>query len=118
MPKLWRYQPVSDEWTTHRVQHPDAAVVSTLGTVDGFEWFVAEDDYVPSHNLLTFEEVEPTEEVQALLLSESPHAQLLTRRLQEGPPRYSADDEARLRLFIGLVPGLEAHIAEGRSWDQ
>lgn len=107
---------MSDEWTTRHVQHPDDVVVSTLGAIDGHEWFVAEDDYVPIHDLLTFDEVTPTEEVQALLLAESPHARLLTQRMAEGPPRYSADDEARLRLFTGFIPGLEAHIAEGRAW--
>lgn len=117
MARLWRYQPVSDEWTTHHVQHPADVVVSTLGEIDGYEWFAAEDGYTPSHDLLSIEEVEPTEEVQTLLLAESPHARLLTRRLQDGPPRYSEEDEARLSLFIGLIRGLEAHIADGRAWD-
>lgn len=117
MARLWRYQPVSDEWTTHHVMHPDGVVVSALGMIDGYEWFAAEDSYVPSHEILTIEEVTPTEAVQAALMGKSPNARLLAHRMQAGPPRYSADDAARLALFVGIVPGIEDHIAEGRAWE-
>lgn len=117
MSKLWRYQPVTDAWTTHTVQHPDGVVVSEIGKIDGWDYFVAEDGYIPTHEIIPIEEVKPTADTLAYLMANSPHARLLQQRMAEGPPRYSAEDAARLGLFVGYVPGLAEHIAEGRAWE-
>lgn len=118
MSKLWKYQPVFTEYTVHRVSHPDDVIASDIGVANGYEWFVAEDSYTPNHPQLTFYEVTPTQSIIDSLMINSPHAKLLQQQMLNGPPRYSAEDEARLNLYIGFIPGIAEHVATGREWEQ
>ena len=127
MPKIYKYQKITDQYTTYSLREPD---YNLLGTEDritelctlGADTYVSVPDSItlpPQPEEITVEEVELTDELAASIKSASPHIALINVRVVDKIRAvYSVNDEIKM-LRIGPSPETEAYndwVEECRAW--
>ena len=113
MTKIYKYQKVTDEYTTYTLREPDYNLLETedriteLCTIDGITYVSVPDSItLPEQpEQITVEEVELTDELKAAIKSESPHVQLINERaVAKIREIYSLNDEIKM---VRLSPSEE-----------
>ena len=127
MTKIYKYQKIVDDYTTHCLVEPDYNLleaedrITELCTIDGITYVSVPDSItLPEQpEQITVEEVELTEELKESIKSASPHVQLINERVvAKIRERYSLNDEIKL-LRIGLSEESTAYndyVEECRAW--
>ena len=127
MTKIYKYQKVTDEYTTYTLREPDYNLLETedriteLCTIDGITYVSVPDSItLPAQpEQITVEEVELTEELKAAIKAASPHVQLVNDRVVSKIREvYSLNDEIKM---IRLSPSEEStayndYVEECRAW--
>ncbi|MDO9585956.1 MAG: hypothetical protein Q7I93_05690 [Syntrophales bacterium] len=127
MPKIYKYQKITDAWTTYCLAEPDYNLldseerITELCTVEG-ETFVSVPDSMalpPQPEQIVVKAVELTAELDAAIRTASPHIALINERVVDRiRSRYSVNDEIKM-LRIGPSPETEAYndyVEECRAW--
>jgi hypothetical protein len=127
MVKIYKYQKITDEFTTYCLAEPDYNLLETedriteLCTIDGVTFVSVPDSIIlPAQpEQITVGEVELTDELIAELRAASPHVILINDRVvAKIRERYSVNDEIKL-LRIGLSEESTAYndyAEECRAW--
>ena len=114
MAKIYKYQKITDQFTTHCLVEPDYNLLETedriteLCTIDGVTFVSVPDSIaLPQQpEQITVEEVVLTDELKAAIKSESPHVQLINERVVAKIREiYSLNDEIKM---IRLSPSEES----------
>jgi len=127
MPKIYKYQKIVDDYTTHCLVEPDYNLLETedriteLCTIDGITYVSVPDSIIlPAQpEQITVEEVELTDELKESIKSASPHVQLINDRVVSKIREvYSLNDEIKM---IRLSPSEEStayndYVEECRAW--
>ena len=127
MTKIYKYQKITDQFTTYCLVEPDYNLLETedriteLCTIDGVTYVSVPDSItLPEQpEQITVEEVVLTEELKAAIKAASPHIQLISERVvAKIRERYSVNDEIKL-LRIGLSEESTVYndyVEECRDW--
>jgi hypothetical protein len=127
MAKIYKYQKITDQFTTYCLVEPDYNLLGTedriteLCIIDGVTYVSVPDSIIlPAQpEQITVEEVVLTEELKAAIKAASPHVQLVNERIVARiRERYSLNDEIKL-LRIGLSEESTAYndyVEECRAW--
>jgi hypothetical protein len=127
MASIYKYQKVTDQYTTHCLLEPDYNLIggderiSELCTLDGWTYVSVPDSItLPQQpEELKVEAVELTDDLIAAIRAASPHILLINDRVVERiRERYSVNDEIKM-LRIGPTPETEAYndwVEECRAW--
>ena len=127
MAKIYKYQKVTDQFTTHCLSEPDYSVlgvddrITELCTIDGVTYVSVPDNIeLPIQpREIKYEIVELTEELVSIINAASDHVRLVNDRVVERiRERYSVNDEIKM-LRIGPSPETAAYNewVEGcRAW--
>jgi len=127
MTKIYKYQKVTDEYTTYTLREPDYNLLETedriteLCTIVGVTYASVPDSItLPEQpEQITVEEVELTDELKAAIKAESPHVQLINDRVVSKIREiYSLNDEIKM---IRLSPSAEStayneYVEACREW--
>ena len=127
MTKIYKYQKVTDEYTTYCLVEPDYNLleaedrITELCTIDGVTYASVPDSItLPEQpEQITVEEVELTDELKAAIKSASPHVQLINDRVVSKIREvYSLNDEIKM---IRLSPSAEStayneYVEACREW--
>ena len=127
MAKIYKYQKITDQFTTYCLVEPDYNLLDTdtriteLCTIDGVTYVSVPDSItLPEQpEQITVEEVELTEELKAAIKSESPHVQLINDRVVSKIREVcSLNDEIKM---IRLSPSEEStayneYVEACREW--
>jgi len=127
MAKIYKYQKVLDQFTTHLLAEPDYNLLETENRITelctiGADTYVSVPDGItlPAQpEQITVKEVELTDELITELRAASPHVTLINDRVvAKIRERYSLDDEIKL-LRIGPsdeTSAYNAYVEECRAW--
>jgi len=105
MVKIYKYQKITDNYTTYCLVEPDYNLLETedriteLCTIDGVTFVSVPDSItLPEQpEQITVEEVVLTDELKAAIKSESPHVQLINERVVAKIREiYSLNDEIKM----------------------
>ena len=127
MAKIYKYQKITDQFTTYCLVEPDYNLLETedriteLCTIDGITYVSVPDSIIlPAQpEQITVEEVELTDELKESIKSESPHVQLINERVVAKIREiYSLNDEIKM---IRLSPSAESaayneYVESCRDW--
>ena len=127
MTKIYKYQKITDQFTTHCLVEPDYNLLETedriteLCTIDGITYVSVPDSIIlPAQpEQITVEEVVLTEELKEAIKSASPHVQLINDRVVSKIREvYSLNDEIKM---IRLSPSAEStayneYVEACREW--
>jgi hypothetical protein len=127
MPIIYKYQKISDAYTTYLLAEPDYELlgledrITELCTIDGVTYISVPDGItLPEQpEQITVEEVALTDELKAAIKSESPHVQLINERVVAKIREiYSLNDEIKM---IRLSPSEEStayneYVETCRAW--
>jgi hypothetical protein len=127
MAKIYKYQKITDQFTTHCLVEPDYNLLETedriteLCTIDGITYVSVPDSIIlPAQpEQITVEEVELTDELKESIKSASPHVQLINDRVVSKIREvYSLNDEIKM---IRLSPSAEStayneYVESCRDW--
>ena len=127
MPIIYKYQKISDAYTTYLLAEPDYELlgledrITELCTIDGVTYISVPDGItLPEQpEQITVEEVALTDELKAAIKSESPHVQLINERVVAKIREiYSLNDEIKM---IRLSPSAEStayneYVEACRDW--
>ena len=127
MTKIYKYQKITDQFTTYCLVEPDYNLLETedriteLCTIDGVTYVSVPDSItLPEQpEQITVEEVVLTEELKAAIKSASPHVQLINDRVVSKIREvYSLNDEIKM---IRLSPSAESaayneYVEACREW--
>ena len=127
MIKIYKYQKITDQFTTHCLVEPDYNLLETedriteLCTIDGITYVSVPDSIIlPAQpEQITVEEVVLTEELKESIKSASPHVQLINDRVVSKIREvYSLNDEIKM---IRLSPSAEStayneYVEACREW--
>jgi hypothetical protein len=127
MPIIYKYQKISDAYTTYLLAEPDYELlgledrITELCTIDGVTYISVPDGItLPEQpEQITVEEVALTDELKAAIKSESPHVQLINERVVAKIREiYSLNDEIKM---IRLSPSEESaayneYVESCRDW--
>ena len=127
MPIIYKYQKISDAYTTYLLAEPDYELlgledrITELCTIDGVTYISVPDGItLPEQpEQITVEEVALTDELKAAIKSESPHVQLINERVVAKIREiYSLNDEIKM---IRLSPSAEStayneYVESCREW--
>ena len=127
MAKIYKYQKITDQFTTYCLVEPDYNLLETddriteLCTIDGVTFVSVPDSItLPEQpEQITVEEVELTDELKAAIKAESPHVQLINDRVVSKIREvYSLNDEIKM---IRLSPSAEStvygeYVESCREW--
>ena len=127
MPIIYKYQKISDAYTTYLLAEPDYELlgledrITELCTIDGVTYISVPDGItLPEQpEQITVEEVALTDELKAAIKSESPHVQLINERVVAKIREiYSLNDEIKM---IRLSPSAEStayneYVEACREW--
>lgn len=126
MPKIYKYQKITDQWTTHTLQEPDYNLLDTsdriteLCDIDG-ETYVSVPDSItlPVQEHVTVEDVVLADELKAAIIAASPlFANINGRVVDKIREVYSVNDEIKM-LRIGPSEETAAyndHVEACRAW--
>jgi len=127
MAKIYKYQKITDNYTTYSLVEPDYNLLETedriteLCTIDGVTYVSVPDSItLPEQpEQITVEEVELTDELKESIKSASPHVQLINDRVVVRIREvYSLNDEIKM---IRLSPSAEStayneYVEACREW--
>ena len=127
MAKIYKYQKITDQFTTYCLVEPDYNLLETedriteLCTIDGITYVSVPDSIIlPAQpEQITVEEVVLTDELKAAIKSASPHVQLINERVVAKIREiYSLNDEIKM---IRLSPSEESaayneYVESCREW--
>jgi hypothetical protein len=127
MAKIYKYQKITDQFTTHCLVEPDYNLleiedrITELCTIDGITYVSVPDSIIlPAQpEQITVEEVELTDELKESIKSASPHVQLINDRVVSKIREvYSLNDEIKM---IRLSPSAEStayneYVESCRDW--
>ena len=127
MAKIYKYQKITDQFTTYCLVEPDYNLLETedkiteLCTIDGITYVSVPDSIIlPAQpEQITVEEVELTDELKESIKSASPHVQLINDRVVSKIREvYSLNDEIKM---IRLSPSAEStayneYVESCRDW--
>jgi len=124
MPKFYKYQPVSDDYTTYQPLLPEPAEdqpgVIYLGEVSGYQYVCIPDWMHPlSEQPVELIEITPTTGLITSFIAKSSLLSLMKSRIdkKQPTPRYSLSDERTLaQVYDWLPPGLIKNVELGRAW--
>jgi hypothetical protein len=127
MPKIYKYQKITDQFTTYCLVEPDYNLLETedriteLCTINGVTYASIPDGIIlpEQPEQITVEEVELTDELSNSIKAVSPHIQLINEHVvNKIRERYSVNDELKF-LRIGLSEESTAYndyVEECRAW--
>ena len=127
MAKIYKYQKITDQFTTYCLVEPDYNLLETedriteLCTIDGITYVSVPDSIIlpVQPEQITVEEVELTDELKEAIKSASPHVQLINDRVVSKIREvYSLNDEIKM---IRLSPSAEStayneYVEACREW--
>lgn len=127
MAKIYKYQKITDQFTTYCLVEPDYNLLETedriteLCTIDGVTYVSVPDSIIlpEQPEQITVEEVELTDELKESIKSASPHVQLINDRVVSKIREvYSLNDEIKM---IRLSPSAEStayneYVEACREW--
>ena len=127
MTKIYKYQKITDQFTTYCLVEPDYNLLETedriteLCTIDGVTYVSVPDSItLPEQpEQITVEEVVLTDKLKEAIKAESPHVQLINERVVVRIREiYSLNDEIKM---IRLSPSEEStayndYVEECRAW--
>jgi hypothetical protein len=127
MAKIYKYQKITDQFTTYCLVEPDYNLLETedriteLCTIDGVTYVSVPDSIIlpEQPEQITVEEVELTDELKESIKSASPHVQLINDRVVSKIREvYSLNDEIKM---IRLSPSAEStayneYVESCRDW--
>ena len=107
MGKIYRYQIVSDTYTTYRLEGDG---ITELCTIDGETYVFVPGELPEQPEQLTLVEVVLDPATKEQIKAASPHTQLIAQRMQEKiRAAYSLEDEAYFsRIGVGVALGAYA----------
>jgi hypothetical protein len=127
MATIYKYQKITDQFTTHCLVEPDYNLLETEGRITEL-CTIAGDTYVSVPDTITLpdqpeqiaiEEVKLTDELCTAIRDDSPHIALINDRVVEQVrERYSVNDEIKM-LRIGPTAETSAYndyVEECRAW--
>jgi len=127
MPIIYKYQKISDAYTTYLLAEPDydglglESRITELCTIDGVTYVSVPDGItLPEQpEQITVEEVALTDELKAAIRLASPHVQLIDERVvMKIREKYSVNDEIKL-IRLGASDDFTAYndyIETCRAW--
>ena len=127
MPVIYKYQKISDAYTTYILAEPDYELlgledrITELCTIDGVTYVSVPDSItLPEQpEQITVEEVALTDELKAAIRLASPHVQLIDERVvMKIREKYSVNDEIKL-IRLGASDDFTAYndyIETCRAW--
>lgn len=124
MAKIYKYQKVIDDYTTHSLIEPDyeedQQQITELCTLDGITYVSVPDTAeLPSQPDIiseTLTEVVLTEDLKAKIKSVSPHIRLINQRVVERiRERYSVNDELKMHR-IGPTQEFLDYVEKCVAW--
>ena len=127
MPVIYKYQKISDAYTTYLLAEPDYELlglenrITELCTIDGVTYVSVPDGItLPEQpEQITVEEVVLTDELKAAIRLASPHVQLIDERVvMKIREKYSVNDEIKL-IRLGASDDFTAYndyIETCRAW--
>ena len=127
MPKIYKYQKITDQWTTHCLVEPDYRLLETedriteLCTIEDVTFVSVPDSIVlPAQpEQITVEEVALTDELKAAIRVASLHVQLIDERVvMKIREKYSVNDEIKL-IRLGASDDFTAYndyVETCRAW--
>ena len=127
MPTIYKYQKISDAYTTYLLAEPDydglglESRITELCTIDGVTYVSVPDGItLPEQpEQITVEEVALTDELKAAIRVASPHVQLIDERVvMKIREKYSANDEIKL-IRLGASDDFTAYndyVETCRAW--
>ena len=131
MPKIYKYQKITDQFTTHCLLEPDygreageeSERITELCTIDGVTFVSVPDSITlpqqPEELKVEAVEMPVPDPPLGMLRMNSPHILLINDRVVERiRNRYSVNDEIKM-LRIGPTPETEAYndwVEECRAW--
>ena len=127
MPVIYKYQKISDAYTTYLLAEPDYELlgledrITELCTIDGVTYVSVPDGItLPEQpEQITVEEVALTDELKAAIRLASPHVQLIDERVvMKIREKYSVNDEIKL-IRLGASDDFTAYndyIETCRAW--
>ena len=96
MPKIYKYQKVTDKYTTYTaVDNGEDKRITELCTIDGDTYISIPDDVILPEQTeqITLEPVSVTAELKGFIEATSPHIQLIKKRVREKiADKYSIED--------------------------
>ena len=127
MPVIYKYQKISDAYTTYILAEPDYELlgledrITELCTIDGVTYVSVPDSItLPEQpEQITVEEVALTDELKAAIRLASPHVQLIDERVvMKIREKYSVNDEIKL-IRLGASDDFTAYndyVETCRAW--
>jgi len=126
MPLFYKYQPVSDAYTTYGPLLPespqDQPGMIDLGEING-ETYICIPDWMhplpPQPEQITLEAITPTTGLITSFFAKSGLLKLIRAWMnnEQPTPRYSLQDELTVaQCYDWLPPALKRHITDGRAW--
>jgi len=127
MPVIYKYQKISDAYTTYLLAEPDydglglESRITELCTIDGVTYVSVPDGItLPEQpEQITVEEVTMTDELKAAIRLASPHVQLIDERVvMKIREKYSVNDEIKL-IRLGASDDFTAYndyVETCRAW--
>ena len=127
MPVIYKYQKISDAYTTYLLAEPDydglglESRITELCTIDGVTYVSVPDGItLPTQpEQITVEEVTMTDELKAAIRVASPHVQLIDERVvMTIREKYSVNDEIKL-IRLGASDDFTAYndyVETCRAW--
>ena len=127
MPKIYKYQKITDAYTTYILAEPDYNLSETeeriteLCAIDGVTYVSVPDGItLPAQpEQITVEEVALTDELKAAIRLASPHVQLIDERVvMKIREKYSVNDEIKL-IRLGASDDFTAYndyVETCRAW--
>lgn len=110
MPKIYKYQKVTDQYTTYTVNDEDNKITE-LCTINGDTYVSIPDDVTFQSKQITLEPVTITKELKEQIEKESPHLQLIRKRVIEAiRKKYSIEDE--LNILRNKINGIDIEYQE------
>jgi hypothetical protein len=127
MIKIYKYQKITDQFTTYCLVEPDYNLLETedriteLCTINGVTYASIPDGIIlpEQPEQITVEEVELTDELKAAIRLASPHVQLIDERVvMKIREKYSVNDEIKL-IRLGASDDFTAYndyVETCRAW--
>lgn len=109
MPKIYKYQKVTDKYTTYTINDDEENRITELCTIDGDTYISVPDDFILANQSqkIKIVPVTMTDDLKKQIEENSPHIQLIKQRVREKiRAKYSIEDE--LKMIRNKINGVKA----------
>ena len=118
MPKIYKYQKVTDKYTTYTINDDEENRITELCTINGDTYISVPDDLklLEQPKQINLEPVKLTAELKEQIEEASPHIKLIKKRIVEDiRKKYSVEDE--LKIIRNKINGIgEKEYAEYNNY--